>query len=106
MVDVKVSNNEIDLNEREKKILEVFLLNLCAQANAQATTKDMAFTPLEKENQDILHFQFAWQSSIASETYVELKEGFDRRIKVALKMCGLPECDITYKENSYLNSNR
>ncbi|MDP4087494.1 MAG: hypothetical protein Q8934_23300 [Bacillota bacterium] len=105
MVDVKVSNNEIDLNEREKKILEVFLLNLCAQANAQATSNNMAFNPLAKEKQDILHFQFALHSSIPTEKYGEFKEGMDRRIKSALKMCELPECDISYKENSYLNTN-
>jgi hypothetical protein len=105
MVDVKVSNNEIDLNEREKKILEVFLLNLCAQANAQATANNMAFNPLEKEKQDIFHFQFAWQSSILTDKYEEFKEGMDRRIKSSLKMCELPECNISYNENAYLSTN-
>ncbi|WP_280619114.1 hypothetical protein [Heyndrickxia oleronia] len=46
----------------------------------------MAFTPLEMEKPDILHFQFAWQSSNPPETYEEFKEGIGRRSKSALKI--------------------
>jgi hypothetical protein len=106
MVDVKVSKLNNDLNERETKLIEVLLLNLDAQANAQVTKANMMFNPLEKkEGEDIFHFQFAWQSSITSEKCVELKEAIEKRFEPSLKMGGLVELNITLTENSYLIKN-
>ncbi|MFE7065111.1 hypothetical protein ACFVAD_23680 [Sutcliffiella sp. NPDC057660] len=104
MVDVKVKMNDLQLNERETKILEVLLLNMCAQTNAQVTKGGMALNPLRKtEESNIFHQQLAWQQSITSEQYEQMKEGLSRRITNAIKMCELPEVEIDYKENAYLN---
>jgi hypothetical protein len=104
MVDVKVKMNSLQLNGREMKILEVLLLNMCAQTNAQVTKGGMALNPLEKtEESNIFHQRLAWQKSITSEQYEEMKEGLSRRITNAIKMCELPEIEIDYKENAYLD---
>ena len=73
MVDVKVTMDHHNLNEREIKIIEVLFLNLSAQTNARITQSGMALNPLEKkEKDDIFHYQFAWQSSILPEQYEEI----------------------------------
>ncbi len=103
MIDVTVKMKNHDLNEREVKILEVFLLNLAAQSNASSTKTGMAMNPLEKlHNDEVLHYRFAWQSSISEELLGEFKEGLERRFTVAFKMCDLPEGELIYKENAYL----
>ncbi|WP_157663787.1 hypothetical protein [Sutcliffiella horikoshii] len=105
MVDVTVKMINHDLNEREVKILEVFLLNLAAQSNASTTKMGMALNPLEKLEHDmIIHYRFAWQSSISEELYGEFKEGLERRYSVAFKMCDLPEVQILFMENAYIES--
>ncbi|TYS55896.1 hypothetical protein FZC74_17715 [Sutcliffiella horikoshii] len=105
MVDVKVKMNNHDLNDREVNILEVFLLNLAAQSNASSTKMGMALNPLEKlEHDTVLHYRFAWQSSISEELYGEFKEGLERRYSVAFKMCDLPEGQLLFKENAYIAS--
>ena len=106
MVDVKVSKRNNDLNGRETKIIEVLLLNLAGQANARVTQADMALNPLDKkEGEDIFHYQFAWQSSITSEKYGELKEAIEKRYEPSLKMCGIVDVNITFTENSFLIKN-
>ncbi|MBP0726056.1 hypothetical protein J5Y03_12815 [Bacillus sp. RG28] len=70
MVDVKITMEHHNLNEREIKILEVLFLNLSAQTNARITKGGMALNPLEKIEKDaIFHYQFAWQTSISPEQY-------------------------------------
>ncbi|NLP51173.1 hypothetical protein [Bacillus sp. RO1] len=97
--------NGHDLNDREVKILEVFLLNLAAQSNASSTKMGMALNPLEKlENDEILHYRFAWQTSISEELYGEFKEGLERRFSGAFKMCDLPVGELLFKENAYIES--
>ncbi|MEQ2528838.1 hypothetical protein EKG37_01430 [Robertmurraya yapensis] len=100
-VDIKVSNYELDLSGREKKILAVLLLNLCAQANAQTIAQDMAMNALEKDAEDIMHFQFGWQSSLSLEKYQAFKAGVERRFKTALQMCEVEGNHITFIENNY-----
>ncbi|TKC15260.1 hypothetical protein [Robertmurraya kyonggiensis] len=100
-VDIKVSNYELDLSGREKKILAVLLLNLCAQANVQVTAQSMAMNALEKDAEDIMHFQFEWQSSLSLDTYQKFKEGVERRFKTALQMCEVEGNHITFAENNY-----
>ncbi|MCU9613077.1 hypothetical protein OEV98_05875 [Caldibacillus lycopersici] len=96
--------NDQNLTEREMKIIEVLFLNLCAQTSARITNKGMALTPLEKvEEATIFHYQFAWQSAIERAQYEEIVEGIKRQIGNALKMCGLPEANIHFTENAYLN---
>ena len=105
MVDVTVTMYNHNLNAREVKILEVFLLNLAAQSNASSTKMGMALNPLEKSEQDeILHYRFAWQSSISEEVFAEFKEGLERRFSEGFKMCDLPEGQLFYKENAYIES--
>ncbi|WP_226679827.1 hypothetical protein [Sutcliffiella horikoshii] len=105
MVDVTVKMNDHDLNDREAKILEVFLLNLAAQSNASSTKMGMALNPLEKSEQDeILHYRFAWHSSISEELFGEFKEGIERRFSGAFKMCDLPEGQLLFEENAYIAS--
>jgi len=105
MVDVTVKMNGHDLNNRETKILEVFLLNLVAQSNASSTKMGMALNPLEKSERDeILHYRFAWQSPISEELFAEFKEGLERRFSGAFKMCDLPEGQLLFKENAYIES--
>ncbi|MGE8205717.1 hypothetical protein ACQKP0_14265 [Heyndrickxia sp. NPDC080065] len=103
MVDINVIMNNHDLSEREMKIIEVLFLNLAAQVNAQITKDGMAFNPLDKNGKDdIFHFQFAWQSSLSPDKYEEIKAGINRRFTNTIKMCNLPEINITFKENAYL----
>ncbi|KMJ59887.1 hypothetical protein AB685_03270 [Bacillus sp. LL01] len=103
MVDVTVKMNNHDFSDREAKILEVLLLNLSAQSNADSTKMAMALNPLEKfESDEVLSYRFAWQSSISEELFVEFKAGLERRFKGALKMCDLLEGEIVFKENAYL----
>jgi hypothetical protein len=104
MVDVNVTMSNHQLSEREMKILEVLLLNLSAQTNAQITKEGMALNPLEKKRKDeIFHYQLAWQSSILPEQYQQIQEGLSRRFTNAIKMCGLSDIDIKFKEHSYSN---
>jgi hypothetical protein len=102
MVDVTVSKEGHDVNEREKKIIEVLLLNLAAHANMLATKENMMFNPLERQDDELFHFQFAWQKSINKEQYNELVEILENRYRTALKMCDMEDVNIYFQENSYL----
>ncbi|WP_157037621.1 hypothetical protein [Ornithinibacillus californiensis] len=102
MVDIKVSKQGHDFNEREQKILEVLMLNLAAHANAQVTGEGMAFHPKEKREDDIFSFQFAWQKSIEKQQYEELVAAIQSRYETAFKMSGLEDIHIDFLENSYL----
>ncbi|WP_042142077.1 hypothetical protein [Paucisalibacillus sp. EB02] len=102
MVEVTVSKENHDLNERELKIVEVLLLNLAAHANMIATKGNMMFNPLDKQNHDLFSFQFTWQKSITEETYKEFIETLERRYHTALMMCELEDISIRHQENSYL----
>ncbi|MGV3466027.1 MAG: hypothetical protein ACO1OT_12130 [Heyndrickxia sp.] len=96
--------NNHNLSDRENKIIEVLFLNLCAQANAQIIKSGMALNPIEKSEKDsIFKYQLAWQSSILPEQSKEFIEGIKVRIINSIKMCELPEVDINFLENSYLN---
>ncbi|MFS0781599.1 hypothetical protein [Bacillus sp. 1P06AnD] len=104
MVDVNITMNNHNLCEREIKIIEVLFLNLCAQTNALVTKGGMALNPLEISKKDsIFNYRFAWQSSISPRQYGEIEEGIKEQISNAIKMCGLPEVGIGFKENAYLS---
>ena len=102
MVDVKVSKEGHDYNEREQKILEVLLLNLAAHANMLATKGNMMFNPLEKNDNDLFYVQFAWQESITENTYKEFAETMKNRYNTALTMSDIEHVRIHFQENSYL----
>ncbi|WP_152444899.1 hypothetical protein [Bacillus sp. THAF10] len=103
MTDVKVIIENQSFSKREQKILEVLLLNLAAQANAQTIGEGMALNPLEffSEKGELLHYRFAWQKAITQEKYSEFKEGIQRRFNNTFKMCELPQPEISFKENAY-----
>ncbi|WP_053351192.1 hypothetical protein [Ornithinibacillus contaminans] len=102
MVDVTVSKENHDYNEREQKIFEVLMLNLASHANGQTVKIGMAMNPLKKSASDLFASQFAWQTSIENEVYEEFVEGVKRRYQVAFKMCDLEDVMIKFQENSYL----
>lgn len=102
MVDVTVSKPDHDFNERERNILEVLLLNLAAHANSYATKGNMVFTPIEKKDDTIFSFQFAWQKSILKEQYDEFVSSVHRKYETAFNMCDIENIEIHFLENVYL----
>lgn len=78
-------------------------LNLAAQANAQVTGENMMFTPLIRNQAEVVfNFQFAWQTSISEEQYAELEEGIERKFNNALLMYGIKDTLINFEVNTYL----
>src|SRR5690606_4652719 len=104
MVNVLVNSEGNDYNEREQKILEVLLLNLAAQANAQTTQKGMAMNPIDREKDELFHYQFTWQKSLSEEKYNEFAEAVKNRYDVAFQMCELENVHLSFNVNSYSKS--
>ena len=104
MVDIKVSKENNDFNEREQKLLEVLLTNLAAFANSQATEENVALNPLDRNENELYGMQLAWQKSITDEQYEDLVEGIKRRYKQAFKMAEISDAHISFLENSYLQA--
>jgi hypothetical protein len=102
MVDVTVSKVGHDYNERELKMIEVLLLNLAAHANMLVTKGNMMFNPLEKNEEDLFRFQFAWQKSLSEEQYKEFIESVEKKYNTALMMSTIENVRIYFQENSYL----
>lgn len=104
MVDIKVSKENNDFNEREQKILEVLLLNLAAQANAQTIKEGMAMNPLERKENELYSYQFAWQKAITEQQYEEFVDAVNKRYNSAFKMSEISDVNISFQENSYLKT--
>lgn len=104
-IDIRISKNNYDFNERELKILEVLILNLSAHANAQVNGCLIALNPIEKLEKNIFSYQIAFQEPITYEKYEKLKEAINARVNCALKMCDIENYEITYIENSFENGN-
>ncbi|GAA0335928.1 hypothetical protein GCM10008967_27920 [Bacillus carboniphilus] len=104
MVDIKVSKEKNDFKERELKLLEVLLLNLAAQANAQTIKEGMAMNPLERKENELYSYQFAWQKAITEHQYDEFMEAVSRRYNQAFKMSEISDVNIGFLENSYLQT--
>lgn len=104
MVDIKISKENDDFTERELKILEVLLLNLAAQANALVIKEGMAMNPLERKENELFSYQFAWQKAITEQQYEEFIEAVNRRYIQAFKMSEISDVNIGFHENSYLQA--
>lgn len=102
--DLKLSVSNNDYSERELKLIEILMLNVAAPANAQITGENLAFNPLDKDENDIFHFQFAWQKSLEEKLYNEFEETFNRRIGIAFKMSNINDVTTTFKINSFQTS--
>jgi hypothetical protein len=104
MVDIKVSKDNNDFNEREQKILEVLLVNLAAQANAQTIKENMVINPLDRKENELYSIQFAWQKAITEQQYGEFVEAVNRRYNTAFKMSEISDVNVSFHENSYLQT--
>ncbi|MCJ7842814.1 hypothetical protein MUB24_18405 [Lederbergia sp. NSJ-179] len=88
-----------DLTEREETFLEVLILNIVSPVNAQISGVGMVFNPLPKNKDDVFHCNIFWEKSLDEIEYKEFKNTIDKRVKVALKMAGLSNIDIQYRES-------
>ncbi|RLQ93354.1 hypothetical protein [Falsibacillus albus] len=100
-INLKCRKDNHDLNAREERIFEVFLLNLAAQANACATKQNMMLNPLEKDRDVLFHHKFSFHPAISTEVYEELKSGIENRFSSAFKMCELEQIEMDFRLNIY-----
>ncbi|RDI45575.1 hypothetical protein [Falsibacillus pallidus] len=102
MLNVEVVKEQHDFSERELKILDVLLLNLCANANMNVLKQGMAMNPIEQGSDHIFGVQLAWAQSITPEVNEEFKEAIDKRFKTGFKMCDIEGAQVSFVENAYL----
>ncbi|WP_108671369.1 hypothetical protein [Peribacillus acanthi] len=98
LTNVNLSKKDHALSEREVRIIEVLLLNLCAQSNASVTKENAALNPVAKDVEDVFNINMVFQNPISLEKGTELKETIERRIGNALKMSGLEGFDLVVSE--------
>lgn len=99
--DVKITVSSNDYSERELNFIEVIMLNIAAPTNMQFVGENLAFNPLDRNENDVFHFQFAWQKSLEEKVYNVFEENLRMRIETALKMSDIKDGCIEFKVNSY-----